>query len=706
MLNRLLNSGKFWLKLAFFSLSASLLVFAGLYASVYHFFSSDRIQAFAGQSLSDTRRTIRFDKSIGRSWFPRPTVTLKNLIISQPDSSYSAVHIKETRIGLSWKSLWTQKPVIEKWVVSDADITLERKHDGRWNLQDLRQQPSKNAQINRLIVENSRLRLRMENKEYLIEQFGFNAGSPDSSGRTFRASGTFKHAALPLSWQGSGLLKPTAEGWDIPRFHLAAQGRLKNEDLKITADSSLNWQPESGRLTAKNLALRADSSYHQFHITAQVPQLTLKPDSLLINTLSSAFTAGSMDNQWSGSLKLDKAHLRTSLATLDNVELNADYKTAGTQTNIALAGPLIWQQNKGFKADKIHLSTLQDVAGKTLRPRYVSLLEGSFSMSDPQHWQGRFSGYFDRQPTAVSLKYRRDSGQKPLLEAGIALNKLALAPYWDEIQAQSGDIYPEFLNNESLPDIEAQLKIGSILFPGLQLDNVETLISANRERIALSNFSAGLYGGRTEGGISMANTLPVSYHLQQNAQGVQIRPLLQDLFGFHSFSGTGDAVIDLTAKGQDRLSLLQRLNGTLSLNISDGAWHGIDINNILQSGNAKKETDKNLQTPFSRFSLSSVIEQGIGRHTDAELHSDSLRIVSSGYTDLAKQELSEELLVHNARNPASRPVPIKIKGPVSNPSVTLDYSRLTNGLATPEEKQKALENTLREQWNWLLPKKK
>lgn len=706
MLNRLLNSGKFWLKIIFFGLLASFLMFVSLYASVYHFLSAERIHQFTQESLGRTERSIRFDKSITRNLFPRPTITLKNLIISRPHTTDAAIHIKEMKIGLAWQSLWADSPVIEKLVVSGADATLQRTQDGKWSLQDIWQQQSRNANLNRLIIENSTLRLRLINGEYLIEQFGLNAKAPDSGTREFSVSGNFNHSKIPVSWKGSGLLETATNGWEIPKFHLSAEGRLNDKTIKIIADSALAWQPKQSSLQANNLALRADSSYRDFHLTAQVPRLTFNTDHVFVDTFNSAFTAGSEADQWSGSLKLDKGNLINGKASLEGFKLNANHRTAQWQTNLSVSGPLVWQKNDGLKSDAIHITTMQDTVNRAPRPRYISLLDGSFSLTDFRHWQGKFNGYFDRQPAALSLKYSNEAGEVPLLEAGLALQKLSLAPYWEDLEAQSGNIYPEFLNDDSLPDIEAQVKIDSMNFPGLQLENVETLISANRQHIAFTNFKAGLYGGKTEGGISMANTTPISYHLQQNAQGVQIRPLLQDLFGFHSFSGTGDAVIDLTSKGQDRRSLLQLLDGTLRLNVSDGAWHGIDMNNILQSGNIKKDTENNLQTPFHRFSLHSLIEKGVSHHVNTELLSDSVRVISSGFTNLEKQELSEELLIYNARNPDSRPVPLKIKGSVHNPSITLDYGQLTDGLSTPQEKQKALEETFREQWHWLIPRRK
>lgn len=47
---------------------------------------------------------------------------------------------------------------------------------------------------------------------------------------------------------------------------------------------------------------------------------------------------------------------------------------------------------------------------------------------------------------------------------------------------------------------------------------------------------------------------------------------------------------------------------------------------------------------------------------------------------------------------------LKITGTVDKPSITVDYGRLTGGINSRKEKQKILEDTLLEQWQWLKPK--
>ena len=697
------QSGKFWLKTAVFSLAAVCAVFIVLTASVYHFLSPERIKQTLQTVSAASGRQITVGGDIGRSWLPRPTVILKNLTVSEYRSSRTAATIEETRIGLSWASLWRSRPVIEKWVVSGAHAAITQT-DGRWNIEDLYQTNSDSLFPNRLIIEDSTLSVRYADIVRTITHFGLNTRTPDSSGRAFTISGTSEIYGKTLNWQGKGSFQNTASGWKIPEFTLNAAAS-QTETLSLESVSSISHNQGSGNIAVSGLRLRSDSPHHNLHLAIQSPLLTLGSNNLTFGTLNGTFTAGTAPKQWDGSFKLDKANLRDSIAALDNLEINARYKTDILQTNFSLTAPLLWQKTTGFQSDKVHIATLQDTVDRLPRPRFISLLDGTLGFSPETGWQGSFKGMFDRQPAALTFKYTTAENDKPQFEAGIALQKLNLAPYLDELGGNHA-AYPRWLTRPNTPDIAANLSVGSIQAGAFKLDDVETRLNADAEHIALSNFKAGLYGGQTEGGISIANTAPLSYHLQQNAQGIRVQPMLQDLFGFHSFSGNGDAVFNLTAKGSSRKELIGSLKGMLTLNISEGAWHGIDIDNILKNGISAPQNGIRPQTPFHRFTLNSEIDQGISRHIDTELFSDSLHVTSSGYTNLNTQELAEELLIRNALQPSSKPIPLKITGTANNPSVTLDYQRLTHGLNTQKEKQQAIENTLREQWQWLKPEKK
>ncbi|HGO6588778.1 TPA: AsmA family protein [Neisseria gonorrhoeae] len=690
---------KYRLKYAVAVLTMLLLAAVGLHASVYRTFTPENIRSRLQQSIAHTHRKISFDADIRRRLLPRPTVILKNLTITEPDGGRVAVSVKETKIGLSWKNLWSDRIQVEKWVVSGADLALTRDRNGAWNIQDLFDGAKHSASVNRIIVENSTVRLNFLQQQLILKEISLNLQSPDSSGQQFESSGILVWRKLSVPWKSRGLFLSDGIGTpEISPFHFEASTSLDGHGITISTTGSPSVRFNAGGADAAGLGLRADTSFRNLHLTAQIPALALKNNSIKTGTVNGTFTAGGEYARWDGSFKLDKANLHSGIANIGNAEISGSFKTPRLQTNFSLGSPLVWSRDNGLDAPRLHISTLQDTVDRLPQPRFISRLDSSLSIPNLQNWNAELNGTFDRQPVAAKFKYTREGA--PRLEAAAALQKLNLAPYLDEFRQQNGKIFPDILGRLS-GNVEAHLKIGSIQLPGLQLDDMETYLHADKDHIALSRFKSGLYGGHTEGGISIANTRPATYRLQQNASNIQIQPLLQDLFGFHSFSGNGDAVIDLTASGENRKQLIRSLQGSLSLNISNGAWHGIDMDSILKNGLSGKISGS---TPFYRFTLNSEISDGISRHIDTELFSDSLYVTSNGYTNLDTQELSEDVLIRNAVHPKNKPIPLKITGTVDKPSITVDYGRLTGGINSRKEKQKILEDTLLEQWQWLKPK--
>ncbi|ENX4676011.1 AsmA family protein [Neisseria gonorrhoeae] len=690
---------KYRLKYAVAVLTMLLLAAVGLHASVYRTFTPENIRSRLQQSIAHTHRKISFDADIRRRLLPRPTVILKNLTITEPDGGRVAVSVKETKIGLSWKNLWSDRIQVEKWVVSGADLALTRDRNGAWNIQDLFDGAKHSASVNRIIVENSTVRLNFLQQQLILKEISLNLQSPDSSGQQFESSGILVWRKLSVPWKSRGLFLSDGIGTpEISPFHFEASTSLDGHGITISTTGSPSVRFNAGGADAAGLGLRADTSFRNLHLTAQIPALALKNNSIKTGTVNGTFTAGGEYARWDGSFKLDKANLHSGIANIGNAEISGSFKTPRLQTNFSLGSPLVWSRDNGLDAPRLHISTLQDTVDRLPQPRFISRLDGSLSIPNLENWNAELNGTFDRQPVAAKFKYTREGA--PRLEAAAALQKLNPAPYLDEFRQQNGKIFPDILGRLS-GNVEAHLKIGSIQLPGLQLDDMETYLHADKDHIALSRFKSGLYGGHTEGGISIANTRPATYRLQQNASNIQIQPLLQDLFGFHSFSGNGDAVIDLTASGENRKQLIRSLQGSLSLNISNGAWHGIDMDSILKNGLSGKISGS---TPFYRFTLNSEISDGISRHIDTELFSDSLYVTSNGYTNLDTQELSEDVLIRNAVHPKNKPIPLKITGTVDKPSITVDYGRLTGGINSRKEKQKILEDTLLEQWQWLKPK--
>ena len=102
---RLWHSGKFWLKLGCYGTLAAALLVISAHILLLHLFTADKIRHAAEEALVGSGRQIRFAENIGRSWFPRPTITLNQVQISSPGQHQTDISVGRMHIGLDWRSL-------------------------------------------------------------------------------------------------------------------------------------------------------------------------------------------------------------------------------------------------------------------------------------------------------------------------------------------------------------------------------------------------------------------------------------------------------------------------------------------------------------------------------------------------------------------------------------------------------------------------
>ena len=335
MLARFLHSGKFWLKLIIFGGFTMLLLALGLYTALYQMFDAAKIQTLLNEGIEGSGRSVRFDAQIGRSWFPRPTVTLRNLTLSKPHSSATALHIDEMKIGLAWRNLFGGGTLIEKWVVNRADVELFRDAEGRWSLQDLWAARGRPLQINRLIINDSRLNLYLPTHSYRFSKLSLNSRDLQAPDKPFTFGGSAESSRRgSIAWQSSGTLNLENHTWAVPDLHIEAEAERWETSAKLTADADLSWQPDARNLRVANLRISADSPEHNLHLSAQSPLITRQNELTQINELSSVFTAGTAQTgQWDGTLSLNKISLRPTVATLAEFSINGSHKIGAVQTS-------------------------------------------------------------------------------------------------------------------------------------------------------------------------------------------------------------------------------------------------------------------------------------------------------------------------------------------------------------------------------------
>ena len=700
------HSGKFWLKTIVFSILLLLLLTFGSLSLLSQLFSPEKLHQAAQDAVSNTGRTIRFDKHIKRTLFPRPTVTLSQVVISKPNSETAAIHIDEMKLGLAWSSL-LGTPEIEKWVFIRPEIHLSRQENGNWSLADLLQASSHRPDINRLIIENGEIQFDVSKQLYRMQELNLNIRDA-SHQPSLTASGTLTSPLLPdFHWQASGNFEPKPNQWHTHDFHFTGSSHFQQHPFNFSIDSQLTWQPEPHQIQLKKLTLTADSPNQQAHLQANASHAEWRHGQWSLAELNAVLTAAYQQADWNGVLNINKLNHQPTSTHIDKLTFNGSRQANGQQMGITLSSAVERNAQQNWQLNNLTLTTRLEQLTGSPRPRFISELNGNFQHQPNGNWQTNLHGLFDNQAATFQANYTiATPKQAAQIKANLQLAQLNLAHYIDALSKDEGLSYPAFLQTPYAPEIEADIAIKTFQLPNLEINDLSTRLMADKHRIVLPDFTAKLYSGYTEGGISMANTQPPSYHLQQFARDIQVRPLMQDLLRYGNISGRGDAVVDITAQGSNHSQLIQSLNGDLQLDLNQGAWMGLDLYNALQGlprGNLNRSNSESI-TPFTRFTVVSRFENGIGRHKNAELVSDKLYLTSTGAADLNTLTLNENLSVRPASGQGT-PIPINIRGPIHNPSVTVDYSSLTQGLNTPEEKQQALTQALKEQWQWLNPNK-
>ena len=697
-----LQSGKFWMKLISGGTLLFVLAFAVKHILLSWLFSPENLRRAADEAVAGTGRRVRFvENGVSAAIFPRPTVTLKQVELTQPGGAGTQMRAEEMRVGIGWASLFGE-PRIEKWVFVRPVVSLARDAAGEWNVRDLLAKQN-GAAVDRIIVEDGRVLIDTPQHRHVLEGVGLNINNADDEQTQIKADGRLK---TPLweneaQWKLQGVLHRSSGSWQMPEMALTGSSRYRDAELAFRFTADTLWQRRSNNIRFTQAGLQLDIPAYKLHLNAEAPALNAADGRLSARSANAVLTAQWDDAQWDATLSAKDIALRPGSLAVEQALLNGSRKTAATQTAFTL-DTAVNRSGADWVLPALKLTTRLDNLTGNPRPRLVSELDGSWTYRNGS-WEGRLKGQLDREALALKAAYTPAVGKQPArLNADLRLDKLSLSPYLESLPADSAAAYPAWLQKPGAPEIEADIAVKTLQSPNLEINNLTTRLQADRERIVLPDFSAELYNGVMEGGISMAATTPPTYRLQQYARNINIRPLMQDLFRYGNISGRGDAEIDLTAQGTGRAGLTRTLSGTLELNLSKGAWHGVNLNRALQNllGSQAVQTDGNSATPFERFTMSSSIGKGISRHDKAELYSDTFRIELTGATDFNTMTLNERLKLYPAGGQGT-PVPLIIRGKPDNLSVTLDYKGLTEGLASAEEKQQALERAIREQWQWL-----
>jgi AsmA protein len=256
-------------------------------------------------------------------------------------------------------------------------------------------------------------------------------------------------------------------------------------------------------------------------------------------------------------------------------------------------------------------------------------------------------------------------------------------------------------------DIDGSFKIGQMKIQNLRMNDVDIRVTAKDGLVALKPVTLNTYDGKVEAAVVIdVNSDKPKYDVSKTIQGVQVGDLLKDYSGKAPISGLFNAKVDLTTNGEWLSKLKLNSNGTMQLEFLDGALNGFNLRQSIDAAKAKfsgkdAPPQETLKTDFSSLTISGVIRKGVFSSDDLDLQAPLLRVGGEGSANLNSEVV--DYLVNaklvgtiegqqggTADQLAGLEIPVRIKGPFSDPEIDVQLDEMLKAKVDAEkEKLKA-----------------
>lgn len=258
-------------------------------------------------------------------------------------------------------------------------------------------------------------------------------------------------------------------------------------------------------------------------------------------------------------------------------------------------------------------------------------------------------------------------------------------------------------------DVDGSIKIDQLKAYRLRSTDIEMKLVASAGVVRVHPARAKMYQGSYSGDIKLdVRGKQPKISLNEKLQAVQVGPLLKDLTGEDTLSGTTNGNATLVTTGQTPEQMKQTLNGKLGFSFTDGAVKGFNLAAMLRKAQAQidgqpapKETEPD-QTDFSELSGTASVTNGVVRNRDLLAKSPLLRVQGEGDIDLPKETLDYLVtakVVGSLEGQGGKgltdikgvPIPVQLSGTFSDPKYKIRLDKALQGSAEKKVKEKVQE---------------
>lgn len=690
------------------------------------------------QAVKESKqRDLRLDGDITLSFFPSIGANLGKVSLSEYKSDQQFAAVESARVSLALMPLLSKRVVVDEVAVSGLQATLIRRKDGTTNIDDLlskdEKKPAEKQQVEfdiaSVSVEKTALAYRDEGTgaQYAVKDLNLHTGRI-ANGVPSRIDLSATVQANQPKLDLNTRLKTTLtfdldkQQYRVEGLDMQADGKVLDiAGLKLQASGDANADLGTQEFGAGKFALKASGMRGKdtFEASLDAPALSLTRDKFSGDRLTlNAKLDGAMGNLVAA-LSMPGLEGNAKVFKVSALTLDLDLKQQDQAFKVKLSSPL----SGNFEAQQFNLSSLVlavNATGDKLPNKSVSSeMRGSVQVdAAKQVVQANLAGGLLQ--SQVKARVGVNGFDEPAINFDVDVDQFDADLYMPkktaEVSKASGPEQPLDLSALRTLNLDGSLRIGSLKVANVKSSNVRLDVKARNGQVNVAPLSANLYQGRMNGSLSVnAQATPV-IAVNQMLSGVNVAALTKDAANFDTLEGKGNVGLNLSMRGDTVSAMKKALNGTMSLNLADGAIKGINIakklreaQGMLGKGSAQTQSADNTEkTDFSELKASFKVNNGVAHNEDLSLKSPLLRVTGNGDIDigndrmnyLAKATLAKTLEGQGGRDAVGGiTVPVRVSGPFADLKYTLDFGAMVGEAAKQkiEAKKEEVKTRLQDQ---------
>lgn len=703
---------KKYLKYSLYSLGALLALFVAALIYIALTFDPNSYKHQIIQAVQDSKqRTLKLDGDIKLFFFPSIGASLGQVALSEFKSEQEFASIAQARVSLAFLPLLAKQVVVDEVLLNGVKARVIKHKDGTTNLDDLlsKSTEAKPAQEASAPVKFDIASVRIDDTEftYLDENTGAQYSVKGLSLHTGRiANGVpskIDFAAHILANQPkvdiATQLKATLT-FDLEKSFYQLQGldvQVKGAVLDITdlavklsLDANANLGEQSYAAQKFMFTAGGMKGRERFDAKLAVPALSMVKNDIMLEGFTLNAQLDAAFGKVIAALSLPSVKGDTEKLKLSDLSINVDVTQAEQAFKLKLTTPIA----ANLKTQQFNLSDLViavSASGDKLPSKTInSELKGSVQADlGRQSIQANLAGGLLQ--SQIKAKLGITNFAKPAIRYDLDIDQFDADLYIPKsaeakVEKTSEPEQPFDLSALKPLNIEGSLRVGALKVANVKVQQLRVDVKAKDGKVKIAPLSAHLYNGSIAGDIAVdASKAQAAFAVNAKLNGIEIGPLLQDALNMDFVNGKGSVGINVTTQG-DRVSLLKKaLNGTLSVNLADGAVKGINLaKSVRELGKGDKTQGANAaeKTDFSELNATFKISNGVAHNEDLSMKSPFVRVGGKGDINVGSDSLDylvKATLTGTAEgqggkeNVGGLTLPVRLSGPFTDLKFKLDF---------------------------------